>query len=543
MYCYDYKKLKQITQTEKGRAYVKYLQNFYNENYAKKPILALKYSYAKLYHLDGNRVKFQDMYFERRKRLMILQVLAIADDTYIEDLEEIIATICDEYTWVVPAHAQSEIDLFAAETAMYLAETVYVLKDKLSKDIREWVYVSVENKIVKIYEKGNRLHWENFMNNWMAVCGCGIGLAYLYLFPERFNLVKERILNTINCYIKALDGEGYCTEGYSYWVYGFGFFCLFYDVYEQLTGEHVSILDGEIIKKTLQYGQNAILDKTVFLPFADGGSKGEHDEAVILSTIERMFDINLYINEDELFCPSNQALGYRVLATLHRTHKPKDKKEETIYYKESQVFIRQNGNYVFTVKGGHNSEFHNHNDVGAFSIIQDGKQYIADIGVGEYTKQYFTKEQRYDVFTCSSLSHSVPIIDNQVQMWGREYYGEIVSQDERSITIDIAKAYKDSTTKLLVDYRTEREGVIVTYRCDGIKEKVVFRFVSFIEPKIMDNKVFIDNMEITTNLLVCPKISKREYAKYLGEAGVAYTIDYEVNERGSIVSTFSFQFR
>lgn len=68
MYSYDYKKLKQITQTEKGGAYVKSLLNFYNENYTKKPILALNYSYAKLYHLDGNRVKFQDMHFERRKR-------------------------------------------------------------------------------------------------------------------------------------------------------------------------------------------------------------------------------------------------------------------------------------------------------------------------------------------------------------------------------------------------------------------------------------------------------------------------------------------
>ncbi len=540
MYCYDYKKLKQITQTENGFAYVKSLLNFYNENYAKKPILALNYSYAKLYHLDGNRVKFQDMYFERRKRLMILQVLAVADDTYIEDLEEIISAICDEYTWVVPAHTHSEIDLFSAETAMYLAETVYVLQDKLSKDIRERVYRSVENKIVKIYENVGRFHWENFMNNWMAVCGCGIGLAYLYLFPERFDLVKERILNTVNCYIKALDCEGYCNEGYSYWVYGFGFFCLFYDVYEQLTGEHASVLDSEIIKKTLQYGQNAILDETVFLPFADGGSKGEHDEAVILSTVERMFDINLYINGNELLCPSNQALGYRVLAFLHRTHTPKDKKEETIYYKESQVFIRQNGNYVFTVKGGHNHEFHNHNDVGAFSIIQDGKQYIADIGVGEYTKQYFTDEKRYEIFTCSSLSHSVPIVDNQAQTWGREYYGEIVSQDERSITIDIAKAYKDSATKLLVEYRTEREGVIVTYRCDGIKEKVIFRFISFIEPRIIENRVFIDTMEITTSLAVCPKISKREYAKYLGKAGVAYTIDYELNKTGNIVASFSF---
>lgn len=549
MYCYEYEKLKSVTQTEKGKYYVKRLQEYYRENYQDKPILALNYSYVKLYHVNGDRVKFQDMYFDRRKRLMILQVLAIADDSYVEPLEEIISAICDEFTWVVPAHTYvgsdtyTAIDLFSAETAMYLAETVYVLKDKLSKDIRERIYISVENKIIKIYESGIPFHWEKFNNNWVAVCGCGIGLTYLYLFPERFDLVKERILNTMNCYEKALDSEGYCNEGYSYWVYGFGFFCLFFDVYEQLTGEHSPSLDKEIIKKTLRYGQNAILDKTVFLPFADGGSKGEHDEAVILSTVERMFNVNLYLNEDELFMPSSQALGYRVLASLHRTHTPKETKEETIYYKESQVFIRQNGNYVFTVKGGHNNEVHNHNDVGAFSIIRNGKQYIADIGVGEYTKQYFINKHRYEIFVCSSLSHSVPIVDNQVQEFGQEYQGEVLSQDEKSITIDIAKAYKDGATKLTAEYRTEKDGVSLTYRCDGVKEKIVFRFVSFVEPKIIDDKVFIDDMEIKSDLNFLPKIGKKDYAKYLGKAGVAYTIDYEVEKAGECLSNFEFRFQ
>lgn len=441
------------------------------------------------------------------------------------------------------AHTHSEIDLFAAETAMYLAETLYVMGDRISKVIQNRVRVSVENKIVKLYESGNRMHWEKFKNNWMAVCGCGIGLTYLYLFPERFHLVKDRILDTINCYENALDTEGYCNEGYSYWVYGFGFFCLFYDVYEQLTGEHASILDSALMKKTLRYGQNAVLDENVFLPFADGGSKGEHDEAVILCTVERMFGINLYINDKELFTPSSQALGYRVLASLGRNYEKKENKLETIYYNDSQVFIRQNGNYIFTVKGGHNNEFHNHNDVGAFSIIHNDKQYIADIGVGEYTKQYFINEQRYEIFTCSSLSHSVPIVDGQAQAFGREYCGEVMSQSEDSIVVNLAKAYKTTATNLIADYQTQKDGVKVAYQCDGVQEKVVFRFVSFIEPKLVGNSVFVDDMAVHTDLMVVPKISKHNYAKYLGKAGIAYTIDYEVNKAGKIVSNFEFKFQ
>lgn len=542
MYQYSYENLKQSLQTEKGQTYVKFLENYYNENYADKPILALKYSYAKLVHVDGNRIKHQAMYFDRRKRLMVLQVLAIADDKYIEPLEDIIAAICDEFTWVVPAH-KDLLDLFASETSMYLAETVYVMQERLSQEIRDRIYQSIENKIIKKYES-NIILWETKLrNNWLAVCSCGIGLTYLYLFPERFPLVKDRLFHTLNLYLGSIDEEGYCNEGYSYWVYGFGFFCLFFDVYEQLTGEHAPVLDSELIKKILRYGQNTVFNGNVFLPYADGGSKGEHDEAILLCTMERMFGVNLYLDEKELYDPSAQALGYRVIASLSRAYPPKDNKVETVFYKNSQVFIRQNGNYVFTVKGGHNREHHNHHDVGTFAIIQNGKQYIADVGVGEYTLQYFNGATRYTIFPCMSCSHSVPIVDGKLQEWGRDHNATVLSQDEISVTMDIAKAYTDGAEKLIAEYRTEKDGVQVNYSCQGIKEKIVFRFMSVMQPQIVENKVCIENMEITTDLPVCAKITRHDYSGYNGKACVVYSIDYEVNKVGDVEASFAFTFQ
>ena len=475
---------------------------------------------------------------------MVLQVLAIADDAYIEPLEDILSAICDEFTWVAPAHAASYlIDLFAAETSMYLSETAYVMQDRLSQEIRNRIYKSLENKIINIYEN-NRFFWDTTQrSNWDAVCAAGVGAAYLYLFPERFPAVKDRLLNTFQLYLESIDEEGYSTEGYRYWVYGFGFFCLFFDLYEQLTSEHAAVLDSKLIKNMVSYGQNAILDKDILLPYADGGSKGSGSPAVTICTIERMFDVNLYFSEEELFYASTQALGYRVLTSLEKAHPPKGNEVETVFYKNSQVFIRQNGNYVFTVKGGHNNECHNHNDVGAFAIIQNGKQYVADVGVGEYTKQYFKAEYRYGIFPCSSLSHSVPIVDGKAQAPGEEYCADLLAQDETSVTLDLAKAYKDGATNLITEYRTDQDGVTVKYRCEGIKEKIVFRFVSFLQPRLVDNKVFIENMEIVSDLTVCPKLSRQDYAGYNGKACVAYIIDYEIDKAGDIQADFTFRFQ
>ena len=66
----------------------------------------------------------------------------------------------------------------------------------ISKDIRQRVYTSIKTKIIGNYERRN-FWWETSKYNWSAVCSCGIGLAYLYLFPERFNLVKHRLLRRI----------------------------------------------------------------------------------------------------------------------------------------------------------------------------------------------------------------------------------------------------------------------------------------------------------------------------------------------------------
>ncbi len=65
-------------------------------------------------------------------------------------------------------------------------------------------------------------------------------------------------------------------------------------------------------------------------------------------------------------------------------------------------------------KGGHNAEMHNHNDVGAI-IVQVGEEpLVADPGIGRYTSGYFGRE-RYTLFTCSSMGHSVPMVNGLAQ--------------------------------------------------------------------------------------------------------------------------------
>ena len=534
MFDYSYENLKRIAQTEKGKQIVEQAKEIYEKEYANKPILALNYSYQKLFIIDGNRNKFEAMYFERRKRLRLLQVLALADDAYIENLEEILAAITDEFTWVLPAHAYGpnqqgydyryRLDLFSTETSFYLSETVYVFGDKLSMDIRNRVKLAVEDKIVRIYEyePGKLFHsFEHYADNWAAVCTCGIGLSYLYLFPERFNLLEERILKNLELYLSSIDEEGYCDEGIGYWQYGFGFFCLFFDVYVQLTGKSPAFLKTQKMKNLVQYMQRAQMNGGVYLPFADGGTKRFLSDCQIFCAIKNLFgdlfgvDLSSNIKIDE----SSKALALRLLNGVDKFTSgmsvvKKEQLTETFYYSNAQVFIHKNDNYAFAAKSGYNREKHNHNDVGSFQIVKGEKRLICDIGAGDYTRQYFDENERYKFFVCSSLGHSVPIVGGKAQRFGKEYYGKVLQHTNNLFQIDIASAYEDGVDSLVVTYEVQEEGVRVHYAVKGLTDTITFRFVSDFAPIVEQGGKIVrieDLLEIISKQKLLPSIEHKTY--------------------------------
>ena len=86
----------------------------------------LRYSDFKLFWTTGNRSIYQGPYFGRRHQLEYAALLALIypeEEKYINKVMDLIYTICDEYTWCLPAHQgqlepnnNSRVDLFASET-------------------------------------------------------------------------------------------------------------------------------------------------------------------------------------------------------------------------------------------------------------------------------------------------------------------------------------------------------------------------------------------------------------------------------------------
>jgi len=105
------------------------------------------------------------------------------------------------------------------------------------------------------------------------------------------------------------------------------------------------------------------------------------------------------------------------------------------------------------LKGGHNAEHHNHNDVGSYVVVVGSQTVLVDPGAEVYTARTFSSK-RYVSKVLNSWGHPVPIVAGQLQQTGRRAQGKVLkakfSDEADTLVLDIASAYKVKGLKRLV---------------------------------------------------------------------------------------------
>lgn len=432
----------------------------------------LTYSLYRLFAETGDRTNYQEAYFERRRRMASLALSSLLKNSeeLIAPLEDMLWDICEEFTWSLPAHISSTqdissvsttVDLMAAETAQALAEIAVWLEDKLSAELVRRIRYEVDRRVLRpAFEGSVPFHWEQATHNWAAVCAGAAGIAALLLVQDRARL--ERILNRVcgsmACFVSGYGNDGGCAEGLGYWVYGFGYYVYFGDLLYEYTDGRLDLLSQPKIAQIALFPEHIHFADGVSANFSDSGEIEALPSGLLsrLSVrIQHRYSLPLTIpafGEDpcyrwchvsrNLLWTKEEALGRAQATEIH--YLP----ELAWLIARGTVGGRQGGRLTagMAVKGGHNDEPHNHNDLGHVTVHAGGENILCDLGAGVYTKAYFSDE-RDEIVNISSRYHSVPIINGQVQRSGRQAASIVLNVQHAppgssSIALDLTAAYE-----------------------------------------------------------------------------------------------------
>jgi len=441
--------------------------------------------------VNGNRSHFEDAYFSRRRHLFgaCIEECIHNDGRLIEKIGDLMWAICEETTWVIPAHThqapnnnnQDEIlvdvrdghkyiDLFSAETASVLSWCVYLMRSRFADRpmIIDRVEYEIRQRVLDVFLARPEMHWTGLiqdrrLNNWTPWIYSNILATMLLNSKEQFERESIALLVSkgLDKFLDSYPADGGCDEGPGYFNCAGASVLDTLELFDLATNGAVDIYNKPLIQAMSGYIMYAHIAGNYYINFADAACRTRPDCSLLLRSARRMGFASL-----ECFAQGELQSGrsyppyfieyntifrrLRNLTTFDRSELTEQNNVMPIshYFNGIQVaFARENsdcsGLYV-ACKGGHNDESHNHNDIGSYIMKANGAPVIVDVGPEPYRKETFS-DQRYSIWVNQSRYHSTAVIGGHDQQAGRDFAAKDArfTDDMRRATFscDISGAY------------------------------------------------------------------------------------------------------
>lgn len=417
----------------------------------------------------GSRAQDETPYFLRREKLCAAALAACAgDEAALRDVLDGIWCICEESSWVISAHninpipgaprpadmpipdvSNPYIDLFAAQTGMILSLVLSLLGsdlDAVSPLLAERIRKEIKDRILDPFMQRDDFWWMGNIRtdlcNWTPwILSNVLMTAFLQISDAAvLKAIFLRSAEMLDRWLDVMPADGGCDEGAGYWNMAGGALLDCIELYEKALGMPGLFRDETKIRNILSFPVRAEIGQGWFINFADCDARpflsGERIEAAgnylqdpALMSLGRRMRGRL---SDEL---SDVPHFSRLLNKLfHPASDPiQPAVREDVWLPDLEVRIVRRAGMTLAIKGGHNGENHNHNDVGSFMLYMDDEPVIVDAGNMTYTAKTFSGE-RYTLWNVRSAYHNVPMIGTFEQSPGRIY----AASDVRSLPDGLA---------------------------------------------------------------------------------------------------------
>lgn len=204
--------------------------------------------------------------------------------------------------------------------------------------------------------------------------------------------------------------------------------------------------------------------------------------------------------------------------------------DDDILRPEERVLIRRTTSYGFAAKGGSNDVSHNHNDIGSFIVVSGGRQLLCDLGPGEYVKDYFNDQKRYQYFCTSSRGHSVPVINGQLQGHGAKYRS-VSAWKDGVFEIEMTQAYRiPGIESVRRSFCFEEEKILLTDQLSGKVISLKERFITQVKPVVEGNAVRVGSLLMRPmGETSAPEIVQEPFQNHFSQEETVYCIDFDVS--------------
>lgn len=518
-----------------------------------------------LYESTGDRLAYENIYFERRRFLAVFGLLSIwyGRTKDLEKLAEVLANICLEKTWALPAHVnlmetdwQRTVDLFACETGQSLAQIITLLKGKLPDKLTTQVKSLVIDRLLDSYmeKEPGKWRWEHFYNNWVAVCAGCLGCMAIDLLgdePVRQHKIIDRVCLTLPDYLQGFCEDGTCPEGLSYFTYGMSYFIGFSRKLSEFTKGKINLMDTEKVRRAAVFQQCCYLPGGATVSFSDGNRQDRYRLGLTCYLAMQVPGVKIpdissamYFNDDHCYrFLSNYQDDCWVQEYLAQNQEEAiQKKQWFTLLPDAQWAVWQWKNIGIALKGGNNAEPHNHNDVGSFLYTADGEFFLTDLGCGEYTRDYFADQTRYKLLCNRSLGHNVPLPAGQEQGIGADFHaGSFTSSKEGRVHLEFGEAYPLGAVKNLertLSFTPDTDILYLTDLADANNEETSFieNFVTQTDIRLQEHTIYLIGQKGTLALHIeegFGKISLQEevFSNHRGQLEKVTLIQWKVPQQ------------
>jgi hypothetical protein len=435
----------------------------------------------------GDRAPMERNLHSRQAHFVALVLAECVENKgrFIPRIAEVMDTLAAMPSWTLSAHdgqlknfkgERYYVDLNAADMADTLAETLYLLGDKVPAATRTHVLAEMERHIFaplrtsfaqgKDVDNHSDGHWWLHADmNWNAVCLKGSTGAALAVLPDKNDraLFAAAAEHYIDHYDRSFAADGYDTEGLGYWNYGFSHFIELRQNLLRATSGKADLLQARNMKKVALFGIEWPMMPGNSAAYGDAGTMPQADKHLI-AVIAHIFQIPGLSTSMALDNVSMQHVGLTTL-TADLFPVPGDQLPTpaelahpslaTLYGDTGLLVSRPapGQDFAVTFKGGGNTD-HSHNDIGSWVIAMGNTQPLGEPGGPHFYNQATFGPHRLDFKLMNSFGHPVPEIGGHLQLDATKVkvpiVGHSLGKQSDSLAIDMTPAYNAPELKKLV---------------------------------------------------------------------------------------------